>query len=455
MAAVIPGPDPRFLPPSPFSRLVVAHATMVAGDACFTVSLAGSIFFQGPASGSRSKVLLYLLIAFAPFAIVGPILGPALDRVRGGRRLLIIVSALGRATLALVMAQVITKTGSTALLVYPLAFGVLVLQKGYSVAKSSLVPGFIDDDAELVRANSRLAVISTIATPIGCAVAALVQWLFGADWSLVLAVFVFTTAAVLATKIPHPKVLARDPDKVQLEKDELHQPSILLAGSAMALLRSAVGYLAVFMVFALRGNLLGLGIAGGCAVGGAFVGNFIAPALRDRFREEVILDSAIIGASLLVVFGALLSGFLGFAIAGLAIGVGAASGKLGFDSLLQRDGPDAARGRAFARFETRFQLTWGIGALLGLIPLAHSLGLLALGLTLLFGGLSYFAALRAARGRVYRTTIRPKVFDEVFDKAKSELLERRRATRGRSSRRDATKGRVGRRRAPEQGGSSS
>lgn len=430
----------------------MAHATMVAGDACFTVSLAGSIFFQGPSSGSRGKVLLYLLIAFAPFAIVGPILGPALDRVHGGRRLLIIVSALGRATLALVMAQVITKTGSTALLVYPLAFGVLVLQKGYSIAKSSLVPALVDDQAELVRANSRLAVISTLATPLGAGPAILVQWLFGADWSLVLAVFVFTTGAVLAAKIPHLHLPPRDPDKVQLEKDELHQPSILLAGSAMALLRSAVGYLAFFMVFALRGDLLGLSIAGGMAFAGAFVGNFVAPALRDRVREEVILDAAIIGAAVLVMVGAVLSGFIGFAIAGLGIGVGAASGKLGFDSLLQRDGPDAARGRAFARFETRFQLTWAIGALLGLIPLAHSLGLLVLGLTLLFGGLSYFAALRAARGRVYRTTIRPKVFDEVFDKAKSELLERRRGARE-NSRRDPSKRRMARRRAPEQGGS--
>jgi hypothetical protein len=31
-------------------------------------------------------------------------------------------------------------------------------------------------------------------------------------------------------------------------------------------------------------------------------------------------------------------------------------GRQGFDSILQRDAPDAARGRAFARFETLYQL---------------------------------------------------------------------------------------------------
>ena len=42
-------------------------------------------------------------------------------------------------------------------------------------------------------------------------------------------------------------------------------------------------------------------------------------------------------------------------------------GKLSFDSILQRDAPDANRGRSFAQFETRFQVTWVVGAF---IPVA-------------------------------------------------------------------------------------
>ena len=69
--------DPRFAEPTPFARLVYAHAISVAGDACLTVSLAGSLFFQNPSGAARGKVLLYLILTMAPFAIVAPVLGPS------------------------------------------------------------------------------------------------------------------------------------------------------------------------------------------------------------------------------------------------------------------------------------------------------------------------------------------------------------------------------------------
>ena len=109
-----------------------------------------------------------------------------------------------------------------------------------------------------------------------------------------------------------------------------------------------------------------------------------------------------------------------------------AAGRVGFDSLLQRDGPDAVRGRAFAKFETRFQVAWVIGALFGIIPFGEGVGLLVLGLVLLTGGLSYLAALRSARTRPQRSTLRPEAVDRAFDKAHDELRERyERSKRGR------------------------
>lgn len=424
------------MPPTPFSRLVATHAASAFADACVAVSLAGSLFFASPTSGSREKLLLYLLISFAPFAIVWPILGPALDRTRGGRRLAVVLAMAGRALLCVFMSQYITKDAPEGLLVFPLAFGILVLQKGYSVAKSSLVPSLVDDEDELVRANSRLALISTIATFAGGAPAALLQVIGDASWSLVLAAFAFIGAAVLAVKIPRVAVMPRPAEEVELEAEELHQPSILLAGSAMAVLRSAVGFLAFFSAFAFKDDIVGFGFAGGMAMAGVFIGNISAPMVRERVREEVVLASAIVGAAVTVGLGALVGGVLGFALSGLAVGLGAALGKLGFDSLLQRDGPDAARGRAFAKFETRFQLAWVIGALLGIIPLNSQVGLLGLAALLIFAAVSYVGALRAARGRVpRRTTIRPEMVDRVVDRAKSEFRERR--SRSRTARREA------------------
>ena len=56
----------------------------------------------------------------------------------------------------------------------------------------------------------------------------------------------------------------------------------------------------------------------------------------------------------------------------LVVGVATGGGRLAFDSIVQRDAPELARGRLFARYETRFQLAWVVGAL---IPVAAPIGL--------------------------------------------------------------------------------
>jgi hypothetical protein len=90
----------------------------------------------------------------------------------------------------------------------------------------------------------------------------------------------------------------------------------------------------------------------------------------------------------------------------LLIAAGAATGRVAFDSLLQRDAPDAVRGRSFARFETRFQVTWVVGALIPVaIPPVYEdlrVGLFVLAVGLGFAGLSYIAGMRAAREAVDR-----------------------------------------------------
>ncbi|HXY95098.1 MAG TPA: MFS transporter [Acidimicrobiia bacterium] len=417
--------DPRFGEPTPFARLVYAQALSIAGDACITVSLAGSLFFQNPSAAAREKVLLYLALTMAPFAIVAPVVGPALDRSRGGRRMLVIGASAGRAFLCIVMAQYISKPAPEGLLIYPLAFGVLVLAKGQSVAKSALVPALVKDSKELVNANSRLALIGVISATVGAIPAAGVQHLFGADWSLRMGAIVFVMASLLAFKIP--RAPARGPDERsdrRLLDEELHQPSIQLAGSAMAMLRGSVGFLAFFTAFALKDDIFGLGVALTAGAIGGFLGVIISPVVRRSVSEEVLVASALVTPAVLTLFGALVGGTFGFMVAAFAVAVGAAAGRLGFDSLLQRDGPDAVRGRSFARFETRFQLVWVIGGLLGLIPVAARFGLFVLSVVLLCGAASYVAALRTARRRGMRSQLMPDSLDRAITRHRNEVIAR-------------------------------
>ena len=108
---------------------------MTAGDTLFAVSLAGSLFFSISPRAAKDKVLLYLLLTMAPFAVVAPALGPLIDRSRGARRAMVVTSALGRALLCPFLARDIHT-----LLLFPEAFLMLVLSKVYLVTKGAIVP---------------------------------------------------------------------------------------------------------------------------------------------------------------------------------------------------------------------------------------------------------------------------------------------------------------------------
>ena len=385
--------DPRTYALNPFGKLAIAHAVAVVGDACLTVSLAGSIFFSQPLGESRTQVLLYLLLTLAPFALIAPIIGPALDRSRAGRRTLLAVGCFGRAAVCFLMVG-----NLDSLYLFPLAFVALVLSKGHQVAKSALVPEVVPDD-ELVDANSRLSLIVVAASLAGGLPAAALVAVFSASWALLLATVVFVVAGVLSLQIPGASRTssAETPE----ERQELATPSIVFAGTAMAVLRGGVGFLTFLLAFLLKAAgqpawFFGVVLVAS-AVGG-FLGVVITPVLRRRLKEETILASSLVVPAVVALFSARDGGRTGAVVIAFAVAVGASAGRIAFDSLLQRDGPEHLRGRAFARFETRFQLAWVAGAL---VPVAlldvitKRSGFFLLALVLGFGGLSYVAGLRA------------------------------------------------------------
>ncbi len=430
--------DPRFAEPTPFARLAITHAASICGDVCLTVSLAGSLFFSVSPGQSREKVLLYLIITMAPFAVIAPLLSPLLDRIRGGRRLMIFITCAVRGVLCLFIARYVNASGAEALLIYPLAFGLLVAQKTYSIARSALVPAVVTGERELVGANSRLAIISVIGGLVGGLPAVGIYRFFGAEGSLILAALVYALASMLSWKIPRVEGPV-GPDTPEV-KEELHAPSIVLAGSAMGLLRGAVGFLTFFLAFGLRDNGEAAWVFGLVLVlsgVGGFLGNLVAPQLRKFTREEVILAGSLVAPAIGCVIAARSASLTMVTFGALLVAAGAAAGRVAFDSLLQRDAPDAVRGRSFARFETRFQITWVIGALVPVaIPPVYEdlrVGLLALAVGLGFAGLSYIAGMRAAREAVARRRHRAERTREALERGLRKGMARLRRS-GRRSR---------------------
>ena len=132
-------------------------------DAMITVALAGTVFFGASAHAQRGNVLLYLLVTMAPFALVAPFIGPALDRFQHGRRWTMAGTAIGRGILALIMAGHPTDL----VVLYPCALGSLVLSKAYVVVRAAAAPRLVPPGLSLTEANARMSIFGLGSTIIG------------------------------------------------------------------------------------------------------------------------------------------------------------------------------------------------------------------------------------------------------------------------------------------------
>jgi len=191
----------------PFGRLALVHSVFSTGTTLVTISLAGTLFFTISPEAAKGKVVLYLLLTITPFAVVAPALSPLLDRGSYARRASMAVASVGSAVLVLLMAADIR-----GLLLFPEAFGVLVLSKLYLVAKAALVPSMTETEDDLASANAKLAVLATLAGFVASPVAVgLLQ--LGAPWVLRLGFVVFLLGGFAALRLPKSgdAVLAKPP----------------------------------------------------------------------------------------------------------------------------------------------------------------------------------------------------------------------------------------------------
>jgi MFS family permease len=343
-----------------FVRLVQTHLLSAAGDALVAVALAGSVFFSEDPNTARERVALSLVMTMAPFAIVAPFIGPIIDRVPGGRKLVLMAATGCRAILCLLMA---TSLDSVAL--YPIAFLSLVFSKTHAVAKSAAVPEIVDDEKLLVKANSILAVSAVVSSFVVGGLGYAFSAVIGEAWVLRVGAVLFVVAAALSMEVGIKNV-RRAEESAETTATKLRDTGVLVAGAVMATLRASVGFLAFLIAFDLRraeAATIWFGFAISAGMIGSSLGNLIAPRIRGHVREETMLIAApcTVGVVALV-----LTQWPGrYASAGLALVLGlvTATAKLAFDSLVQRDAPSAVQARSFARFEAVFQLVWVFGAL--------------------------------------------------------------------------------------------
>jgi len=485
---------------SPFGRLALAQVMNSGADTMFAVSLAGSLFFSISPTAAKDKVLLYLLLTMAPFAVVAPLLGPLIDRSRGARRGMVMASAFGRALLCPFLAVDVHS-----LLLFPEAFTMLVLSKTFLITKGALVPemasaGMLDPGArssgtgrgsapghgsragpdrsvpgyredhptppygtpsseagpippDLASMNARLGLLASLSGFTFALPAIVILKLGGAPSVLWVDLGVYLVAMVAASRLPvprfhpHPRprprrrngpssttpgtpspaswstagplglsVAAPDPfvppgrgvptgqgvppgrgvpsdadpeeriagslgleDEADLRSlRPLVPDEVLEASMPMSALRAIGGFLTFLVAFELRragAATWWFGLLLGAVTAGSLSGVLLVSTIRRFLTEEQILVTALAVITVMAGFGVLEPARLFEAVVALSIGFVGAVAKPSFDALVQRHVPPANQGRAFARFETRFQLVWVVGSFVPVIlSLPFSLG---------------------------------------------------------------------------------
>jgi hypothetical protein len=405
---------------TPFAGLAIVNGLSGAGDAFVTVALAGSVFVSVSLHAARGRTALGLLCTVLPFAVVGPFVGPAIDRIKGGRKFIVFMAALGRMAACLMMAAWIHS-----LLLFPAAFLSLVCSKTHTVARASLVPGVVQGERDLVRANSKLAVGGSVATSVAAGVAALIYRVLGSHVLLDVDVLVFAATGGLSLYLltgAREPVIPAAPDgppagsQPVVGRRRRPRPVIpielALAQVAMAGMRAAAGFLTALVVFAFRRQgapVIWYGLVAVASVGGNFGGALLAPAMRARLSEKRLVG----GAALLIGLTAVVATNMGAdhrrpaaLLLALVVGLAASVAKAAFDAIVQRETLDSDRSRLFARFETLFQLVWVIGALIPtLIDTSLFAGFIVLAIMVLATSTVFVA--RVARGRAQSAAIEP------------------------------------------------
>ena len=180
------------------ATLIEMTAVSGAADAFVTIALAGTIFFSTSVDQARGRVVLFLIITMAPFAVLAPFIGPAHDRIQQGRRFVLAGTMLARGLLCYAMSANVAN--SVTLL--PAAFGILVLQKAGGVVKASVTPRLLPAEITLVKANARSGLISLATSTVAAVLAAGVQFSGGAAWTLRVGTLIYLAAMVIALRLP-------------------------------------------------------------------------------------------------------------------------------------------------------------------------------------------------------------------------------------------------------------
>jgi hypothetical protein len=438
------------------STLIELSSASAIGDAFVVIALAGTLFFSSTAEQARGRAAFALLVTIAPYAILAPLVGPMLDKVRRGNKYILLGTLLARGLLCWGMAGAVQHSDAVTLL--PAALGVLVLQKAYSVTRAAVTPRLLPSEITLVSANSRFNLASLISTSVGAGVALGVDHVLGdhasgAAWVLRLATLIYLGTLGLGLRLPDQvDELAGQPETAngsaaahgaaadgagrrlgptgtapypvpdtqpgsaaatagsrrRLFAIPHVGPEVAEAMEANASVRVFYGFMISFLAFILRTEKFGHtsdkvalgGLALTLAAGG-LIGTGIGSAVRAR-APKLLMFLVLLLSMVITIVCALMFGLPAVLIVTLASAIAQTLIKASLDSILQREIPEETRSSVFAFSETCHQLALVAGGLVGLALSLTNSGLTGLTLAACWLALTFCWLVLSRRRRILR-----------------------------------------------------
>ncbi|WP_061961271.1 MFS transporter [Demequina flava] len=371
---------------SGFRRLTYARLLSQGGDGMFQVGIAAAFFFDPTNATSPESIAAGFAVLLAPFTIVGPFVGPLIDRWQ--RQRILLVGNLVR--LALVVGICVALIANWPLWsLYVLALLALSVNRFLLAAMTAGLPRIVPRD-DLLAANSVLPTLGTIAAAVGGAVGGIVTFFVPnasdaglAFTALAASAVAFGLASWAATLIGRTDLGPENPlERLDLGKQVKALTRELADGvrylyqrrtpfhalGVMSAQRLLYGMLFVSSILISR-HALGdpdhpeqaLGaftIVVAFAAVGFGLAAVLTPTIGARMERQtwILLCLGIgAGAQLILVISsepwALLSSavIVSFAVQGAKIAV---------DTIVQRDTEDEMRGRAFTLYDMAFNVAF-------------------------------------------------------------------------------------------------
>jgi MFS family permease len=382
---------------SGFRKLATTRLFSQAGDGMFQFGIATAFFFSPEEAATPAQIAQGFVVLLAPFTLVGPFVGPLIDR--WPRQRIIMYGNLTRLVFVAGIATTLANHGPLWLL-YALALATLSINRFLLASMTAGLPKVVARD-ELLVANSTLPTLGTVAAILGGLIGAVVTFVVPTATDIDQSFAALTGAVVMmglssatATRLKKKQLGPEVPLEAFSFWLQVRELGVELA-EGFAYLRARVTPLHALAVMATQRFLYGLmfvasilmsrHVWGEAQTSDEAVKNFgtvllfagagfglaavVTPWLGQRIERHrwivICLCVGAAGQALLAVNSerwALLTSavVISFAVQG---------GKIAVDTIVQRDTQDSVRGRAFTLYDMAFNVAFISAAVVGALVL--------------------------------------------------------------------------------------